>query len=351
MDSIIQFIKDEKLKRGKELLIVAHHYQNQQIVDLADITGDSYHLARECALSDAPYIIFCGVRFMAEGARVLARDNQKIIIPDLEAGCPLADMININQAESVQKKISDFIGEDVIPIVYINSNTEIKDYCDRFQGSTCTSSNAKKIIAFFLNQNRKIFFLPDYNLGYNTTISLGLDPETLVKVGYDNSWMNGTDPSQAKIFLWDGYCSVHKIFHPGDIESKRKEFPGIKVIVHPECDPEVVKLSDYSGSTQYIYDTVSNAPEGSKWTIGTEVTFVERLSTEFPGKIIKPLKYSPCYNMRKITLEKLAATLCSLNTFEKNNVFITNEVTVSEKYSENAQNSLEKMIVITEEKI
>ncbi|KJR41370.1 quinolinate synthetase complex subunit A [Candidatus Magnetoovum chiemensis] len=357
-NQLLKEVLQIKQELGKSVVIPAHHYEMDDIVKIADFLGDSYKLAVDCAATEAEYIVFCGVMFMAEGASLLAKPHQTVLIPDKSAGCPMAEMIDAVQAEKVYNEISSLCNRQIIPIVYMNSYADMKAFCGERGGTVCTSSNAAKIVKYFLDQGKSIFFAPDYNLGINTSNQLKLDKNEIVAIKQDLSF-DKTNVKNAKMFVWDGFCHVHKIFTVDDIKSFRQTYSqskgnittinekNINVIVHPECSEAVVNASDYSGSTSMIWKTVKAGTAGSIWAVGTELRFVERMANEFKDKTVVPLRKSVCYNMSKITLEKLKNTLTAIlnNKTAESSLDI---ITVAEEYKENAKKALKLMIEIVE---
>ncbi|MBF0228261.1 MAG: quinolinate synthase NadA [Desulfamplus sp.] len=367
---LLKEVMEIKQELGKSVVIPAHHYEMDDIVKMADFLGDSYKLAVDCAATEAEYIVFCGVMFMAEGASLLAKPHQKVLIPDKSAGCPMAEMIDAIQAEKVYSKLSNLCDREIIPIVYMNSYADMKAFCGKRGGTVCTSSNAAKIVKYFLDQGKSVFFAPDYNLGINTANQLNINKDEIVtvdkKLSFDNdSFSNSSDCKNAKMFVWDGFCHVHKVFTVDDINSFRQTYSqsrdgansisvgekNINVIVHPECSEEVVNASDYSGSTSMIWKTVKAGKEGSVWAVGTELRFVERMANEFKDKTVVPLRKSVCHNMSKITLAKLRDTLKSILDIKSGRIkdgIQLDEIKVAEEYKENAKKALELMIDIVE---
>ena len=343
----IEKIKELKIKLGSRVLIPAHHYQSPKVVTMADFVGDSYKLAVDCSKKKSEFILFCGVRFMAEGAEILANSDQKILLPDLTAGCPLADHINGEQMENVVNGITYRTKEKITPIVYMNSSSEVKEICGKFNGSVCTSSNARKIVEFYFNQGKSVFFAPDYNLGINTARELGLAENAIIKVREDGFFSSDNLAESLKIFIWDGNCHVHKRFLMSDVEDFRSKYNNGKIIVHPECDEEIVSVADISGSTAKIYNEIKDSPAGSIWGVGTEFHFVERIAQEFPNKIIVPIRNSVCMNMAKINLENLYETLNNIDQFIAGKAELKNQIKIDENKKVNARKSLEKMIEIT----
>lgn len=344
-DQYIDYINNKKKEFGKSLAILAHHYQNYDIVKLGDVVGDSYKLAVEGSKSEAEFIVFCGVRFMAEGAKILANAKQKVLIPDIMAGCPMADMINIDLAQKAYDILSKRSNKKIRPVVYMNSYADMKHFCGTLDGSVCTSSNAKKIVEYYLNKGESVFFFPDYNLGINTAVLLNIDKDT---ASINKNLQIVGDVSNSKMILWDGYCHVHKTFTISDIENLKRQYENIKIIVHPECSKEVAALSDVVGSTEQIYKAVKEAESGSIMGIGTEGSFVERLSKDFPDKTILHLKDSRCFNMLKITLKNLAHSIQSIIDNQNAGTPLKFEIPEVALYKEGAKKALNKMIDIVE---
>ena len=345
--NINEQIIELKKELGKRVVIPAHHYQNPEIVELADFVGDSYKLAIDCSRTAAEFIIFCGVYFMAEAADILSEDEQIVLLPEISAGCPMADQINSQQASIVLQKISGCTTKQIAPVVYMNSTAEIKGFCGKYGGSVCTSSNAEKIVKHFLNQDKVVFFAPDFNLGINITEKLGLKDKEIVKVTSDFQCTG--NPDKAKLFIWDGFCYVHKRFLVSDIISLREKYHDIKIIVHPECDRELIQEADDSGSTQKIYEDIKNAPPGSIWGVGTEYNFVQRIAGEFSDKTILPLRKSICRDMSMITPQNLLKTLQSVHSHLQKKTTLEGIVQVPKSLKIDAAKALNKMIEIVEE--
>ena len=316
----IEYIRCVKRDMGDELVIPAHHYQRSEIVALADFTGDSYRLSVECAKKASAFTVFCGVRFMAESAAALGAENNMVVMPDSTAGCPMAEMIDRKDAEKVLENIRLTTGLDPVPLVYMNSELPLKGLCGERGGSVCTSSNAERILSHFLKLGRPVFFFPDFNLGINTAKVLGISESDIVKVKRNLEFEAGSDPRSAKLFLWDGYCVVHKRFKLDDIRQLRISYPGIRIIVHPECDKELVDEADIAGSTDRIFNEIHDSPAGSVWGVGTETTFVRRIAEAHPDKTILPLRDSACRNMSLVTAEKLARALDDILRFRKGEI-------------------------------
>ncbi len=309
--TILERIARAKERLGKDLLLLAHFYQHDDIVRYADFIGDSLQLAKEAAShQDARYIVFCSVSFMAETARILCRPEQEVLHPEALARCPLANMASIDQVETAWKALTS-LNRKIIPVVYVNSNADLKAFCARHGGMVCTSANVKRIFSHVLAQGASLFFFPDENMGRNVSHDLGLKEEEMFLWDPDKG-LDGTGRialERARVFLWEGFCIVHRVMGASDVGRLRKEHEGITVIVHPECTPEVYRQADLSGSTNFIKATVDKAPEGSKWAIGTEWNFVNRIKKENPGKLIIPLREERCKEMAKVTPEKLLYVL------------------------------------------
>lgn len=311
-----RLIENIKRKLGDELFIPGHHYQKEEVMAFADARGDSLQLAQLSANTTAKYIVFCGVHFMAETADILSADHQAVYLPDLRAGCSMADMADLQQTESAWQHLMQMFDDTILPMTYVNSTAAIKSFVGKHGGTTVTSSNAKRVMQWAFTQKERLLFLPDQHLGRNTAYELGIplnqmavwDPilETLIYEG---------DLKDIKVILWKGHCSVHENFTEYNIKQVREQHPDMSIIVHPECRREVVELSDYNGSTKYIIETIENAPSGSKWAIGTEMNLVKRLMKENPDKEIISLNphMCPCLTMNRIDLPHLAWCLDSID--------------------------------------
>jgi quinolinate synthase len=308
---ILKKIEITKARLGKDLIVLAHYYQNDDIIRYADFIGDSLQLAREASRRrDARYIVFCAVSFMAEMARILCLPRQDVFHPDPDARCPLADMAGIEMVENAWKNLKA-LNKKIVPVVYVNSNANLKAFCGRNGGFVCTSANADKVFGHVFSQGASVLFFPDENLGRNTAYRLGIknDEIFLWDTAADVKHLDVKNMEKAKVFLWKGYCYVHTKFLPSDIINIRNKQEGIRIAVHPECVPEVVFLSDFSGSTSFIKDVVEKSESGSKWAIGTELNFVNRIKNDNPDKTIMPINESVCSDMSKITPENLLRVL------------------------------------------
>lgn len=303
-------ILELKNKFKEDLFIPVHHYQRDEIVQFADCTGDSLELSRVSARTEARFIVFCGVYFMAEIARVLADARKYVFIPDRSAGCPLADFAFLEDVENVWNTLNMLHPHEYIPVTYANSHAGVKAFCGRNEGLICTSSNVENIFKYILGGGKRVFFMPDKNLGINTAHSLGMGKDYCVVDGYSRE--NLDEKKDSRIVIWSGFCIVHKVFTPDHVLYWRKKDSGFKIIVHPECEPEVVEASDYSGSTSRIKKMVEGSPSGSKWVIGTEYNLVKRLSDQNKDKVIEPLHKSVCANMSKNRRRDLLSTLLAV---------------------------------------
>ena len=358
-----------KEKLGKRLVILGHHYQRDEIIKHADYRGDSFKLAKDANLHpEADYIVFCGVHFMAESADILTPDNQVVILPNLAAGCSMADMANLFQVrkcwselERVLQKVpvgaedarrvrlggpSENEAPKIVPVTYINSAANLKAFVGEHGGTVCTSTNAPTAVKWALEQGDKVLFFPDQHLGRNTGVKLGYDPETEMVVWDPFKPLGGSTEDElrrAKFILWKGHCSVHKRFTVEQIAEARTKYPDVNVLVHPECPLDVVKASDYNGSTEYIIKTVEAAKPGTVWAIGTEINLVSRLAAEHPDKTIFCLdpQICPCSTMYRIHPSFLCWVL--ENLVEGN---VVNQVKVPEKIAYWSKEALQRMLTV-----
>jgi quinolinate synthase len=333
---------------GSDVLILGHHYQRNEVIEFADITGDSFKLAQEAAKqSTVENIIFCGVHFMAESADILTTDRQRIILPDLAAGCSMADMATANQVSKCWEELQSIgVSDSVIPVTYMNSSAAIKSFTGEHGGTICTSSNAQAAMSWAFTQGEKILFLPDQHLGRNTAVlSLGL---TLDDCVLWNPWkpMGGLTEEQikrAKVILWRGHCSVHGRFSIESVNEIRNRVPGVQVLVHPECTHEVVSSADQVGSTEKIIQIVKASPAGSKWAIGTELNLVQRISQTNPDKEIYFLDKDICYcsTMNRIDLPHLVWAMESLVSGK-----VVNQIRVAPEVARFSKLALERMLAL-----
>lgn len=348
-DEVAEHIEAARRELGKRVVILGHHYQRDDVIRHADLTGDSYQLSVMASQTDAEYIVFCGVHFMAESADILGKPDQRVILPDLGAGCSMADMATIDQVEDAWEQLQDIgvLKNKVAPITYMNSSAAIKAFCGRHEGVVCTSSNAVPLFDIYLKEFDKMFFFPDQHLGRNTGAKFGIPLDKMV-LWNPHLELGGNTEEQlhnAKLILWRGHCSVHGRFKPWHVDKVRAEIPGVKVLVHPECMREVVEISDLDGSTSFIIKTVENSPPGSKWAIGTEVNLVSRLQHRFPDKEIRLLApdLCMCATMYRIAPQNLAWALENLMAGN-----VVNEIKVDEDTKHFALIALQRMIDLTE---
>ncbi|MFP4070755.1 MAG: quinolinate synthase NadA [Desulfovibrionales bacterium] len=331
-------IREVKRQYGPDLVILGHHYQTDDILEMTDIQGDSLELARRIPGLNARRIVFCGVDFMAESASILATPAQKIYIPDVTASCVMADMAPAPLVEAVTHRL-DQTGGSVIPLAYVNSSAAVKALCGQMGGSVCTSANAATMLSWALDQGDRVLFLPDKNLALNTAHSIGLPRSQCMVLdvrGRGNRLDTGRTKGK-KLLMWPGVCAIHFKFKSEQIRSIRERHPEARIVVHPECSPELVQAADASGSTSFIIDYVENAPLGQTIFIGTEVHLVKRLRKQYSGKKeILPIADIACSNMAKISLEKLAHLLEGLEDQEP--------VTVPGDIGKPALLSLERML-------
>lgn len=338
-----------KSELGKRLVILGHHYQRDEVIQVSDFRGDSLKLVFDAVkCQDAKYIVFCGVHFMAETAAILARPGQRVFLPDLNAGCPLADMADLSDVEKVWEQLGEILNVEgeVTPITYVNSSASLKAFCGRHNGLVCTSSNAEKILTWAFEQRPYVFFFPDQHLGRNTGKKMGIpldemllwDPK-LGRGGYQTAAIRN-----ARIFLWRGWCRVHQVFTPEDVTRWRQQEPEIRIIVHPECTMEVVDQADEAGSTSYIIQRINESPAGSKWAVGTEFNLVHRLDQMNPDKSVGILSSKPinCRNMNLITLDKVERILEGLLTGK-----YANQITVPGDIARDARIALERMLEVS----
>jgi quinolinate synthase len=350
-EEIAERIEAAREELGSRVVILGHHYQRDDVIRHADLNGDSYQLSVLASQTDAKYIVFCGVHFMAESADILGREDQQVILPDMGAGCSMADMANIDQVEEAWDQLTDIgvVGGDttVAPITYMNSTAAIKAFCGRHEGVVCTSSNATKLFESYLKNYDKMFFFPDQHLGRNTGAKFGIPLEKMVVWDPHQDLGGNTEEAlhDAKLILWRGHCSVHGRFKDWHVDKIREDVPGVKVLVHPECTYEVVQKSDLNGSTSYIIKTVEESPSGSKWAIGTEVNLVNRLAKRFPDKEVRLLApdLCMCATMYRISPQSLAWSMENLAEG-----IVVNEIAVDPETSELANVALGRMISMTE---
>ncbi|MFF2189038.1 quinolinate synthase NadA [Streptomyces sp. NPDC058155] len=347
---LVERARAAKEKLGEKVFILGHHYQRDEVIQFADVTGDSFKLAKDAAARpEAEYIVFCGVHFMAESADILTADEQKVVLPDLAAGCSMADMATAEQVAECWDVLTEAgIAERVVPVSYMNSSADIKAFTGKHGGTICTSSNAERALNWAFEQGDKVLFLPDQHLGRNTAVrDLGLSLEDCVLYNphKPNGGLTAEELRNAKMILWRGHCSVHGRFSLDSVNEVRERVPGVNVLVHPECKHEVVSAADYVGSTEYIIKMLQEAPAGSKWAIGTELNLVQRLANRFAAddKEIVFLDRTVCFcsTMNRIDLPHLVWTLESLAEGKD-----INRIQVEKETADLAQLALERMLAL-----
>jgi quinolinate synthase len=342
---------------GDRAFVLGHHYQRDEVIQFADVTGDSFKLAREAAARpDAEYIVFCGVHFMAESADILTSAEQQVILPDLAAGCSMADMAGHQQVLEAWDVLTDAGVADVtVPITYMNSSAAIKAFTGEHGGAVCTSSNAERALRWAFGSaadgasgagGQKVLFLPDQHLGRNTAVlqlGIGLEECVVFNPHKRDGGLSRQQLRDAKMILWQGHCSVHGRFTAGNVADVRRRIPDVNVLVHPECRHEVVLAADYVGSTEYIIKTLDAAPAGSSWAIGTELNLVRRLADRHPDKQILFLEKTVCYcsTMNRIDLPHLVHSLETLARGE-----VHNRISVDPRVAENARSALDRMLAL-----
>ncbi|MBF0158348.1 MAG: quinolinate synthase NadA [Magnetococcales bacterium] len=343
---LTQRIALAKQQLGPSCVILGHHYQREEVYRFADLTGDSLKLARLASQRpEARYIVFCGVHFMAEVADILSAPHQITLLPDLAAGCSMADMADLIAVEQAWQSLGQWLDADhlITPITYVNSSADLKAFCGSHQGTVCTSSNAGSILRWALSQRPKVLFFPDQHLGRNSAASLGipLDQMALWDPALPFGGLTPEAVERARIILWNGYCSVHQMFQPQHVDQLRQQMADIQVIVHPECSYEVCQKADYLGSTEEIQRVVRAAPAGSCWAIGTELNLVNRLKNEMPDKSIHFLcpTVCMCATMFRIDMQHLCWTLENLLQGEAVNI-----IQVPQREAALARVALERML-------
>jgi quinolinate synthase len=337
-----------KAALGDRVFVLGHHYQRDEVIQFADVTGDSFKLARDAAgRPEAEFIVFCGVHFMAESADILTSDRQQVVLPDLAAGCSMADMAALSQVEAAWEVMQDAgVATSTVPVTYMNSTAAIKAFCGRNGGAVCTSSNAERALRWAFERGQRVLFLPDQHLGRNTAVrALGLDLDDCVL--YDphkpGGGLTARQLREAKMILWRGHCSVHGRFTLDCVTEVRQRVPGVNVLVHPECRYEVVEAADYVGSTEYIIRTVEAAPAGSAWAVGTELNLVRRLAKAHPDKEIMFLDRTVCYcsTMNRIDLPHLVWAFEELVAGR-----VPNRIVVDPQTAQEARIALDRMLAL-----
>jgi quinolinate synthase len=346
--TLVERARRAKAALGERLFVLGHHYQRDEVIQFADVTGDSFKLAREAAARpDAEYIVFCGVHFMAESADILTGPNQQVVLPDLAAGCSMADMANYQQVVEAWDVLTDAGVADVtVPITYMNSSAAIKGFTGEHGGAVCTSSNAERALRWALDRGEKVLFLPDQHLGRNTAVlQLGIPLEKCVVFDphKPGGGLTREQLRDATMLLWRGHCSVHGRFTPENVADVRRRMPGVNVLVHPECRHDVVLASDLVGSTEFIIKTLEEAPSGSSWALGTELNLVRRLANAHPDKQVAFLEKTVCYcsTMNRIDLPHLVHSLESLAAGQ-----VVNRIVVEPSVAANAKLALDRMLTL-----
>jgi quinolinate synthase len=335
---------------GERLIILGHHYQREEVFRHADVSGDSLKLSRSAADSGAEYIVFCGVHFMAEVADIVSRPEQISMLPDLAAGCSMADMANLAKVERAWRELSEVLDPDeqITPVTYINSAADLKAFCGRHGGIVCTSTNARHVLEWSFKQREKILFFPDQHLGRNTAYTMGIPLEEMVVWDFDQP-MGGLTPEQikqAKMILWKGYCSVHQLFTPEYIDEFKAKYPETNVIAHPESSFEVCQKSDYVGSTEYIINTIRDAEPGTRWLVGTELNLVNRLHEQFKheNKAVHFMSGTVCMCSTMFRIGP-SALLWNLENLVEGNV--VNQIKVPAEEAEQALLALNRMLEVS----
>jgi quinolinate synthase len=333
---------------GSRVFVLGHHYQRDEVIQFADVTGDSFKLAREAAARpEAEFIVFCGVHFMAESADILTSPDQKVILPDLAAGCSMADMARLTQVEDAwDALVQAGIADEVVPVTYMNSSADIKAFCGRNGGAVCTSSNAETALEWAFEQGSKVLFFPDQHLGRNTAVlkmGMSLDDCVVWDPHRPHGGLTVEELRDARMILWKGHCSVHGRFSPDTIDDLRATIPGIQILVHPECTHEVVLKSDLVGSTEFIINTIEAAAPGTAWAVGTELNLVKRLAAAHPDKRIVFLDKTVCYcsTMNRIDLPHLVWAMESLV-----NGTVVNHIEVDPETERWAKVALDRMLAL-----
>jgi len=346
--ALVERARAAKAALGDQVFVLGHHYQRDEVIQFADVTGDSFKLARDAAARpQAPYIVFCGVHFMAESADILTADHQQVVLPDMAAGCSMADMATFDQVEECWEVLEEVgIADDVVPVTYMNSSADIKAFVGRHGGVVCTSSNARRALEWAYSKGSKVLFLPDQHLGRNTAVlEMGFSLDDCVV--YDpHRPEGGLTPRQfrdARMLLWRGHCSVHARFTKASVDEIRSRVPDVNILVHPECRHEVVVEADYVGSTEYIIKTLAAAPAGSSWAVGTELNLVRRLANTHPDKNVMFLDRTVCFcsTMNRIDLPHLVWALESLAKGE-----VVNRIQVDEETAHYAKAALDQMLAL-----
>jgi quinolinate synthase len=347
-DELQQRIADQRERLGERLVILGHHYQEDEVIAFADFTGDSLKLSQLAARqTDCEFVVFCGVHFMAESADIVTEERVQVILPDLSAGCSMADMATLEQLEDAWDVLCRATDRKIVPLTYVNSSADIKAFCGRHDGACCTSSNAARVLEWALERGDKVLFLPDQHLGRNTAYEMGYPLESMVVVDPDRPGA-GLRPEQirrARFLLWNGHCSVHQLFTPEQCDEIRRLDAECRIIVHPECSWEVVQKADQSGSTESIIRTIRESPEGTKWAVGTEIHLVNRLAHEQQGR--RPVRSLAgiqclCTTMYRIDMPHLLWVLDNLVQGK-----VVNRIKVDDETRRWSRAALDRMLSLT----
>ena len=346
-DEVQERIVEARQALGERLVVLGHHYQRDEVIRHADFTGDSFKLAQLAATRpEAEFIVFCGVHFMAESADILSAEHQKVVLPDLNAGCTMADMADIDQVDECWEAVTAVVGEDILPVTYMNSTATLKAFVGRNGGAVCTSSNARAVLEWAFRQKERVLFFPDQHLGRNTgyRMDIPLTAMPLWDPYEEGGGVSAADLRAARVVLWKGHCSVHNRFTPEMVDRRREQIAGVKVIVHPECRFEVAQKADAIGSTEGIIRTVRESPPGSKWAVGTELNLVNRLARESaPEREVVSLDdcFCVCSTMFRIDPPHLLWVLESLAEGR-----VVNQVKVPPRTAAEARVALDRMLEI-----
>ena len=347
-EALLERIENRKKELAERILILGHHYEQDGVFRFADLAGDSLKLSREAAaIRDREFLIFCGVHFMAEAADILSAPHQKVLLPHLDAGCPMADMASRAAIEAAWQELctaSGLRGGEIVPITYVNSSAAVKAFVGEHGGSVCTSSNADRVLEWALAQGKMVFFFPDQHLGRNAAwmLKIAENEVMLWHRGEPNGGHDPADIARARVVLWDGYCEVHMRIFPEHVQDWRAHFPGAKIMVHPECRNEVVRMADLSGSTEGIIKAVAESDPGSHWVIGTETNLVERLAGQHPDKRVDHLAPAClCPTMDAVSPANLLWVLDNLAEGR-----VVNRIRVDEGIAAQAKKALDQMLAI-----
>jgi quinolinate synthase len=346
--TLVERARAAKERLGQDLFVLGHHYQRDEVIAFADVTGDSFKLAQQAAARpESPYIVFCGVHFMAESADILTAPHQQVVLPDLAAGCSMADMAALSQVEDCWRALEAAgVAESVVPVSYMNSSADIKAFTGRHGGTICTSSNAQVSLEWAFGKGEKVLFLPDQHLGRNTAVlqlGLALDDCVLWDPHKPGGGLTEDQLRAARVILWRGHCSVHGRFALDSVHDARERIPDVNVLVHPECKHEVVTAADHVGSTEVIIQTIAAAPPGSAWAVGTELNLVKRLAAQHPDKKVVFLDRTVCFcsTMNRIDLPHLVWSLESLTEGR-----VVNRIRVDDDTAHWARVALDQMLAL-----